>query len=643
MPLRLDDPNNTTGRTIEGIDIESVDLEYDKDYPKGIDLHPTSEQHKELLDKILVYAQEASTEISQRHEEWRKIDTTLTAFVPDNIKQTAKDRGDKTMPAIIPSSYTILETLLAYMVATFLQDPVFTYNPTGPEDAEGSALLEMIIQTQVLKAKMGLNFHTQWRDAFAYGLGVTTTYWNTLRGVRRTAETVLNPDTDIEEIKIIKENAILYQGNFLNNIDPFLYLPDPTVAVQDVQKGRYVGWASRDNKLALLSEEEEKTSSLFNIGYLKYISGQSRYMVATRDRQDSASGRNAKTTYKTDMDSPVDLVTMYVNLIPDDWKLGKSTKPEKWCFIIAGDQIIIAAQPMNLDHNMYPVSVVAPDYDGYSATPISRLEISLPLQDIVDFLFNSRIANVRKAVNDTLIVDPSMINMNDLRSPEPGKIVRTRRSSWGKGVTGAVDQLKVVDITKGNLVDIEILQNQMKETTSAVDVISGNVRKGGERRSATEFRDARTGALAKLNKTARMIAMQGMIDIGIMLASQTQQLMTEDMKLKLTGRWAEDLAVEYGDEGIEVGQQDILVMTDVTVGSGNIPGGEPTELWIQLMQMASASPELLQRIDFNRVFIHIARQLGANNTIDFMKPAEEQTAPGIGAGGGEIVPVEQGV
>lgn len=638
MPVRLDDPNNTQGRTLDGVLNSEDDLEYK--YPEGLDLHPDSEQHKQLLDKLMVFANEAAKDITQRHDEWRKIDSTLTAYVPENVKNEARKKGDKTMPAVLPSSYTILETLLSYMVATFLQDPVFTYNPTGPEDSSGAALLEMTIQNQVLKAKMGLNFHTQWRDAFAYGLGVITTYWNTLRGVRRVAETVINPDTKLEEVIIKKEDTILYEGNYLTNIDPFLYLPDPTVAAQDIQRGRYVGWASRDNKLALLSEEEEDNSNLFNVGYLRFISGQSKFMVANRDRNDTATG-NTRQTYRTDMDSPVDLVTMYVTLIPEDWELGESTKPEKWCFVWAGDQIILAAQPMILDHNMYPVSVAAPDFDGYSATPISRLEITLPLQEIMDFLFNSRIANVRKAVNDTLIVDPSMVNMNDLRSPEPGKIVRTRRSMWGKGVTGIVEQLKIVDITKGNVADIALLLNQMKETTSAVDVIAGNIRTGGERRSATESRDARTGALAKLNKTARMIAMQSMVDIGTMLASQTQQLMKEDVQVKITGRWAEDLAEEYG-ESATVSIMDILVMTDVTIGSGNIPGGESPDLWIQLMQAFANNPEVMQRIDMSRVFMHIARQLGANNITDFLKPVEQQAIPQQ-VDVGEIASVEGGV
>ena len=35
--------------------------------------------------------------------------------------------------------------------------------------------------------------------------------------------------------------------------------------------------------------------------------------------------------------------------------------------------------------------------------------------------------------NAFFVVDPSMIDMNDLRDLHPGKIIRLRRPAWGKG------------------------------------------------------------------------------------------------------------------------------------------------------------------------------------------------------------------
>ncbi len=621
MPITL---HNESSRTqIDSGSIADADFSYK--YPRKLDLRPDSELHRDIVERVLQNAQEAHDSISQRYGVWREIQKTLTVFVSPGVKREALAAGDQIVPVIIPSSYAILETILTFMVAAFIQEPIFRYDPVGPEDTLGAALLEIIIQTQVEKAKMGLSLHTQWRDGLAYGIGPVSPYWDVKHGRRRRSKTSINETTGIEEEGIVAEDTILYEGNTLNSIDPFLYLPDPTVAAQDIQKGRYVGWAYGDNKLSLLSEELEDDSGLFNVKYLKFITGQSRFMSGSRGSEDRAATGSPRTEYKTSMDSPVDLLVQYVTLIPEDWKLGSSQKPEKWRFLVAGDSILISAQPLDLDHNMYPVGVVAPDYDGYSATPISRIEVSLGMQNIVDWLFNSHIANVRKAVNDTLIVDPSLINMNDVRNPKPGGIIRTRRANWGKGVQNAVEQLKISDITQRNMGDIQFILNQLKEDTSAVDVISGVVREGGERRSATEFRDARTSALSKVSKTAIIMAMQSMQDLGFMFASQTQQLMSEPMKVKLTGRWESDLRLEYGDQqNTMVDPRDIMVDTDVVVKSGTIPGSEPVDLWIQILQVMGTNPELTAGWDSNRILMHIARQLGATNARDFIKASGQQ-------------------
>ncbi len=625
MPITI---HNESSRTqIDSGSIADADFSYK--YPRKLDLRPDSELHGDIVDKVLQNAQEAHDSISQRYDVWREIQKTLTVFVSPSVKQEALAAGDQTVPVIVPSSYAILETILTFMVAAFIQEPVFRYDPVGPEDTIGAALLELIVQTQVEKAKMGLNLHTQWRDGLAYGLGPVSPYWDVKHGKRRRTKTLKDETTGVEQEEIVAEEAILYEGNALNSIDPFLYLPDPTVAAQDIQKGRYVGWVYGDNKLSLLSEELEDDSGLFNVKYLRFITGQSRYMSGSRDSEDRAATNVPHTEYKTSMDSPVDLLVQYVTLIPEDWKLGSGQKPEKWRFMVAGDSILVSAQPLDLDHNMYPVGVVAPDYDGYSATPISRVEVSLGMQNIVDWLFNSHIANVRKAVNDTLIVDPSLINMNDVRHPKPGGIIRTRRANWGKGVQNAIEQLKVSDITQGNMRDIQFILNQLKEDTSAVDVISGVVREGGERRSATEFRDARTSALSKISKTVIVMALQSMQDLGFMFASQTQQLMSEPMKVKLTGRWETDLRLEYGDQqNALVDPRDIMVDTDVVVKSGTIPGSEPVELWIQLLQTIGANPQLSAEYDIGRILMHIARQLGATNARDFIRvqgqPGQQQ-------------------
>ena len=152
---------------------------------------------------------------------------------------------------------------------------------------------------------------------------------------------------------------------------------------------------------------------------------------------------------------------MYVKIVPKEWGLkgSKFNKngdyPEIFLFTIANEQIVLRARPLNLNHNKFPIAIAAPDFDGYSITPISRMELIGGLQTTLNWMFNSHITNVRKAINDMLIVDPSLVNMEDLENPAPGKLIRLRRSAWGKGVQNAVEQLQVNDITREHMRDAQ--------------------------------------------------------------------------------------------------------------------------------------------------------------------------------------------
>ncbi|MFA6973078.1 MAG: hypothetical protein WC208_16995, partial [Gallionella sp.] len=230
---------------------------------------------------------------------------------------------------------------------------------------------------------------------------------------------------------------------------------DPNVPVQETQKGEFVGWIDPTNYMKIM-EHEQRDKSYFNGKFLygmRGSAGKSQYNKVSSSGRDctynnsytytgSSSGEAALST------SPIDQIYLYINLIPKEWKLGTSEYPEKWLFCVAADRYIRCAKPLGLDHNMFPLVTCSPDFDGYSMTPLSRLEMISGLQGTLDWLVNSHIANVRKSINDMLVVDPSLVNINDLLDPAPGKLIRMRRAAWGRGVENAVKQLSVTDITR---------------------------------------------------------------------------------------------------------------------------------------------------------------------------------------------------
>jgi len=454
-----------------------------------------------------------------------------------------------------------------------------------------------------------------------------------------------------------REESILYEGNRLKNIDPYRYLPDPNVPIHDVQQGEFVGWIESTNYMKLI-ELEKNDPDVFNVKYLKGMTGDTGKSQFNKSKTES--GRSDRFNLTTQMaassTSPIDVIWMYWTLIPKDQKLGTGEYPEKWLIGLAADKVVICAKPLSLNHDMYPVAVCAPDYDGYSATPVSRLELMYGMQEALDWLFNSHISNVRKAINDMLIVDPSLINMADLEDPRPGKLIRMRRAAWGRGVENAVKQLQVADITRNHIGDAASIIDYMQRTSAATDSLSGMVRKSGERVTAEESKSTRSSALSRLTKAAKIASLQAMRDIGYMFAVHTQQLMKQDTYVKAVGQWPDVLMQEYVAANARAGRIkvtpfDLIVEYDVMIKDGSVQGSEYADSWIEVFRVLTQQPVLFQSFDMVRIFKHIARIMGAKDINEFvmqtgMPPAvnaqlmgQDQIDQGVQQG--NVVPIEQ--
>ena len=602
---------------------------YDYDYPDGLDLRPDSDFHNELRSKIWERARVSRNEISKRFDSWREIDKTLTTYVDlSNTKEDEEEEiklKDPTKPLTIvfPYSYSMLEALLTYLSMAFFQDPMFQYEGVEDDDVQGAMLMELVIRLHCIKNKVPLNIHTALRDAIGYGVGVAIPEWRKQYG-RKPIKSQIITQSDLGENiqnQVTYIDSLLFEGNALSNIDPYMWLPDPSVSSDNIQKGEFFGWIERDSFVNLLSEEGHSDGRMFNVKYLEARKNKrSSLALDESSRNEKFGGSNTSITSSTTVLSPVDRIRMYVNLIPKEWKLSQSEVPEKWYFELASDDVIIACEQADHNHGMYPAAVASPEYDGYSITPIGRLEVLYGLQHTLDFLFNSHIANVRKAINDMLIVDPYLVNINDLKSPQPGKLIRLRRPAWGRGVDKVVQQLQVNDITRLNISDSSYITQWMDRISGADQSMQGALRQGGpERLTGAEFQGTRGSAVSRLQRIAMIIGLQFMQDIGTMFAVHAQQYMSQASFVQITGRNADQMKAIFGANRARANPEDIMVNYDLIVRDGSIPGGNFSNAWIDLFKTIGTSPELSQQFDVTRIFMYIASQLGAKNVEDFRR------------------------
>lgn len=600
------------------------DVSYEYNYPNELDLSPGSDLHKKLVSEIGKRANASRKEISKRFPSWREMDKVTTLYMPADDKEALlkEKEPDKPISIVFPYSYSMLEALLTYLCMAFFQDPIFRYEGVEADDIIGGMLLEHVIKLHCIKNKVPLALHTALRDSLTYGIGIGLPTWIVKKGRKAIKSSVTTQSQLGSEEQSFTNfvDTVLFEGNGLDNVEPYMWLPDPSVSSDGIQKGEFLGWIDRDNYMNLLSEESDKNSGLFNVKYLKHKKDRRSALSVDQSERDSKEGGSSRTGEMSGITNPVDTINMYITLIPKDWKLSNHEYPQKWLFRMAADDLIISCERADHHHGMYPMVAASPEYNGYSIAPIGRMEVISGLQTTLDFLFNSHIRNVRKAINDMLIYDPFLVNANDLKDPRPGKLIRLRRPAWGRGVDKVVQQLQVQDITRANIADSAYITQWMDRVSGADQSMQGSVRQGGpERLTKSEFLTTRGSAVSRLQRVAMIVGMQFMQDLGEMYAVHTQQYMTEEMTVRVTGRYAEQLMEKFKSDRIKVSKDDVSVGYDLIVRDGTIPGGNFSEAWIKMFEVIGTNPELMQQFDITRIFMFIAEQLGAKNIEDFKR------------------------
>lgn len=625
------------------------------EYPNNLNLHPDSESHQKLLELIMNSAAASYAVVSLRFDTWKELDEKLTVYIDldDEEKSIQDDDKSKPVSIVVPISYATRETLLTYWSAAFLNHPIFRYVPSkDPKDLIGVMMLESLIAQDCIAAKVALDLHTMWGDQFTYGWSAGSPTWITKYGYKSAYKTeterVFGFPVKRRERRV-REQVTKFEGNALKALDPYNCLPDPNVPITDVENMDFFGWVERTSYNKLLTDENLGTE-LFNVKYLNALNDK-------RSVYFSADSTNTGRYSKTSLDygqpntatasKPTDVMPMYIWLVPKDYGLSDSEYPEHWAFKVAADRVIIQARPSDFDHNTHPVATMACDSDGHTSLPVSILEREFPIQHGIDWLWKSHVANVRKAVNNMFLIDPSLVNTNDVVDSRFGMLARLRPAAWGKGIKDALEQIPIQDVTKNHIQDIGFLMGVDSRVFTS-DQSKGHIERKGERVSASEARDTRVSFLSKMEKMARIGAMQGHFDIAYQFASNTIQLVSDTKIVKVLGDYKEVLMREYqlDFDYAEVDPKSLAVNFDVVPQDGSIPGGEYADVWERLLAIASKHPDVYRTLDLTRVWLHVARLLGAKNAEEFKKKpmtsrVEDSTTIERGAKAGRYATADQ--
>lgn len=591
-----------------------------------------SDMARKILREVRARVRFSEAKLSSKHEKWRKAEEAAIAYIEerevDRVRKETREGGLPEYTTItLPYTYAVMLSAHTYLTSVFFgRDPVFQFTGRHGESQQQVQAIEALSDYQKSVGMMLPPLYSWLYDSGKYGVGVLGLYWEE----RVESVTTL---TEVEEVdpyglktgKKVKEQSTepvtVYSGNKVYNIQPWDFLFDVRFTLREFQKGEYcaVPFTLPWNEC----KRREYQGYFINL----------QHVVATRhgetfghdswssvlERPESTGGDAAPGDMGSEIgrNRPATIkgYECHIEIIPEEWGLGKSPYPEKWVFSCTKDfSVLLGATPLGALHTQFPFQVLPLEMEAYGLLGRGMPEILEPVQQTVDWLINSHFYNVRATLNNSLIVDPSRIVLKDLLQPKPGKLIRLKPSAYGTDPKAAINQLQVQDITSTNLTDMQAMLGFGERALGVNDQLMGMLNTGG-RKTATEIRTSTSFGVNRLKTVAEWYSAVGFEPLSAMMVKNSQQYYSGEQKFKIAG----DLVFSAGQGFMAVTPEAIAGSYSYVPVDGTLPIDRfaQANLWRELLGQFRALPGLAMRFDIARIFEWVAQLSGLKNITQF--------------------------
>lgn len=605
-------------------------------------IKPKSETHGKLLQLVKDQLSESERKMSQFYNRWNMRELQYQAYVPvedweKKYKATCADKALSNVKKqdaniVVPYSFSTIRTIVTYLATVFFaRKPIFTVGANDPKYLQNARNMETLLQYNADHAKLvsqGIQFLY---NGEIYGLGVLKTAFKTETQPRTTW--VLDTMTGLP--LRTRQAQLVYQGNSVEVIDPFLFFPDPRVPMSQVnRKGEYVYWRNFVGKFSL-QKAGDTYAYLDDIGIMA-PGDQGGSLANIRANGDSLN--NQYDFKEVGKGSPfVQIDEGSVELIPSSIGLDlgdgyDNDKPHKFIITLANKQQIIRFELYEPDHDMHPVVVNEPYAIGNGFGNMGISDYLSPFQESISWFLNSHIFNVKGIVNNSFLYDPSMIEEKDLRSDVPGRMIRIKPKAFGVDVQTYFKQLAVTDTTSGHVADMQALMRLGNDLSAINDNVRGMQDSGG-RKTATEIRATIEAVSSRLAFHAQYISASSFSDLGKQWSLNLQQYLSNEFSLTVLGEESDKYPVQITPMSIT---GDFIF----PIHDGTLPLDKVAlfDIWQQALQFAAGNPQIAQGFDIPRIFEYVAKLGGADNINQFRLQAQSPEAIAQGVQAGNLVP-----
>ena len=601
---------------------------------------PGTAEHAKLHQLILRKLRASENAISPRHESWRRSERTYRLYVnPSELQEPVQSVTDNaellyTYPTsiVIPLSYAMIQTVVSYWVTLFTGSrPYFRIDPADKDSIGPARAQELLLNYQLDYIGFVPLLYTWLLDSCRYGVGVVKNGWDVVRRnqtVRRTMH--FAGPTGPLAIQIREKKRVLeYEGNVPEVIDPFTWRPDHRWPIAQFQRGSFCGEALYRSYFELLRQQGRGIYE--HIDELKQRT--TEYFRDSQSDRDKVMETNKYFGLSYDDDDGLVLVEeAAIDIIPKTVGLSSSTDVERWLFALANRAVVIRAEPFPYDHNDFTYAAIESSPDWHALANPGLLEIMEPVHQHLTWLINTVIENARKSLNDRLVVDPSMVNMDDLLNPSAGKTIRLQESFWGiPGATqAAITQLKVEDVAAQNYKHMGFLIDLLQRVSAATETIQGQVE--DEERTATEISSAAQSGSSRLRTMARLFSAMGLVPMARQMVQNNMQLLSQEAYLSIAGGLEQD----YQAVGRSVGGNGVLITPEDIQGQFHFPVSDASmpldpvrfaRTWVQVLQVSMQNEGLANQLDLVGTWKEMVRAMGIQDPSRLILPQQVQVMP----------------
>lgn len=610
---------------------------------------PDTVQHAKLLQHVNQRIRFSKSKMENFYPRWRSAELLLQAYIElKDYDQLLKDANDaRGGPGVaveinVPFAWAQINTIVTYLYHMLGgRNPIFSVGSYRPEQVVRAKHMEMLLQYGADYTKFLRTLYFFLMDGETYGLAVLRTMWT-----RETKKKfVLVPPSPLAldigkefglsmEPEKVEQSYVSFEGNDVSNIDPFMFFPDPRFPMHEVNvKGEWVAWRAFQGKHTLKKAEAS--------GQLKWIDRIGS--PPTKDGAESESLRGIRAGGQGSNDQSGYGDVQYLHQIdqgtfeisPKDFGLGTSTVPEKWLITVANERQIIQCQRLDLPSDKHPVEVAEPNSVGYSFGQLGTVDILGPMQELMSWFLNSHIYNVRAALNNQFVFDPTKIEERDLLNPKPGKLIRMKNSAFGLAdPKSAIFQLPVMDVTRSHISDFQLFGRMASDMTGATDNVRG-LQDAGGRKTATEIRTSSEAATSRLASKGKLYSSMALTGLAQQQTLNYQALLSQEMELAVLGKDAQMNSVRITPDSI---QGDFYF----PVHDGTMPMDKIglLDVWKEIFMAVLQDPELRTHYDVTAMFDWIAQLGGAQNISSFKLNVVSQDAQAAALGSGQGIPLE---